>query len=69
MLVLLAFAVYWPCLNGPFLWDDRNWSTGIEWLLRDPDGWWRVWTEVRLLEQPRRQAMTGLPSLFRFDGD
>lgn len=50
-LVLLGFLAYLPCLNGPFLWDDRNWSHGIEWLLQDPHGWVRIWTNVRLLEQ------------------
>ena len=50
-LMLLGFLAYLPCLNGPFLWDDRNWSHGIEWLLQDPHGWVRIWTNVRLLEQ------------------
>ena len=50
-LFLLPLLVYWPCLNGPFLWDDRNWSSGIDWLLKDPHGLTRIWTQVRLLEQ------------------
>jgi hypothetical protein len=50
-LMLLGFIAYLPCLSGPFLWDDRNWSHGIEWLLQDPHGWVRIWTNVRLLEQ------------------
>lgn len=51
LLAAVAFAVYWPCLNGPFLWDDRGWSTSIEWLLSDPKALWYIWTDVRAVEQ------------------
>ncbi|MBL9116495.1 MAG: tetratricopeptide repeat protein [Verrucomicrobiaceae bacterium] len=51
LLLLFPLLVYWPCINGPFLWDDRNWSHGIDWLLKDPHGLSRIWTQLRLLEQ------------------
>ena len=32
----MAFIAYWPCLHGPLLWDDKDWTSGIDWLMRDP---------------------------------
>ncbi len=50
-LLLLALAVYWPALRGPFVWDDKDWTTGMEWALRDADGLWQFWFKPGAAQQ------------------
>ena len=42
IIVLAAFAVYWPALHGGWLWDDELDVTGNS-ALRDAAGLWRIW--------------------------
>ncbi len=47
----MALAAYWPCLRGAFVWDDTDWTTGVEWLMRDRAGLWQIWTNPTVLQQ------------------
>ncbi|WP_395737573.1 tetratricopeptide repeat protein [Prosthecobacter sp.] len=49
--VVVAFAAYFPALNGGLLWDDESWTTNIEPLLRDGSGLWKMWSDPRALQQ------------------
>jgi protein O-mannosyl-transferase len=50
-IILLAVMAYQPALDGKFVWDDDSWTTGISWLLRSPEGLWKMWSNVRALQQ------------------
>lgn len=50
-LLLLAFAAYYPSLNGGFVWDDDSWTANIEPLLRDGAGLWKMWRDPTALQQ------------------
>ena len=41
-LAMLAFAIFWPCLDGGLIWDDTQFITENE-LNRDPLGLWKIW--------------------------
>lgn len=47
----LACVVYWPCFQGPLLWDDKDWLGAMEWNLRGWKGLWRLWTVPESLQQ------------------
>ncbi len=34
VLMAMALLVYLPCLNGPLLWDDKDWFGAMDWNLR-----------------------------------
>ncbi|MBB5033879.1 tetratricopeptide repeat protein [Prosthecobacter vanneervenii] len=50
-LLLLAFAAYYPSLNGGFVWDDDSWTANIEPMLRDGAGLWKMWRDPTALQQ------------------
>jgi Tfp pilus assembly protein PilF len=43
-LAAIAVAIYWPALQGEFLWDDTDWIVNNE-ALRSWSGLWRIWFE------------------------
>lgn len=47
----MALLVYLPCLNGPLLWDDKDWFGAMEWNLRGWQGLWRLWTVPESIQQ------------------
>lgn len=47
----MAFIAYWPCLHGPLLWDDKDWTSGIDWLMRDPAAPKRIWSDFLVVQQ------------------
>ena len=47
----LAVLVYLPSLNGPLLWDDKDWLGAMEWNLRGWKGLWRLWSQPESLQQ------------------
>jgi len=40
---VLAFAMYWPCLDGGLIWDDSGTFITQNKLNRDPLGLWKIW--------------------------
>ncbi len=42
VLVVAAFAIYWPALSGSFIWDDTAYVTASP-LVHAPDGVYRMW--------------------------
>jgi protein O-mannosyl-transferase len=47
----MTLLAYLPSLNGPQLWDDREWFGAMEWNLRGWRGLWRLWTVPESLQQ------------------
>ncbi|MBK8040674.1 MAG: tetratricopeptide repeat protein [Verrucomicrobiaceae bacterium] len=50
-LMAMTVIVYLPCLNGPLLWDDKDWFGAMDWNLRGWQGLWRLWTVPESLQQ------------------
>lgn len=50
-LMVMTVIVYLPCLNGPLLWDDKDWFGAMDWNLRGWQGLWRLWTVPESLQQ------------------
>jgi hypothetical protein len=48
LIIVAAFAIYWPALNGGWLWDDDLLLYGNA-LVHAPDGWWKIWFEPQKL--------------------
>lgn len=46
-----VLAAYWPSLNGPLLWDDKDWFGAMEWNLRGWQGLGRLWVAPTSLQQ------------------
>jgi len=44
LIIVLGFWIYWPALNGDWLWDDRDLIVNNV-LVHDPDGLWKIWAE------------------------
>jgi tetratricopeptide (TPR) repeat protein len=44
VIVALGIFIYWPALNGAWLWDDRD-LIADNLLVRDPDGFWKIWLQ------------------------
>lgn len=42
LILVLGFWIYWPALNGDWLWDDRDLVIDNA-LVHDPDGLWKIW--------------------------
>ena len=40
---VLAFAIFWPCLDGGLIWDDSGTFITENKLNRDPLGLWKIW--------------------------
>lgn len=38
-------------MHGPFLWDDKDWTTEVEWVMKDVRGLWLIWTVPTTLQQ------------------
>ena len=51
LLILVAFAAYWPALHGGFIWDDESWTSDILKLLRDFSGLCLMWSDPTALQQ------------------
>ena len=51
LLVAVTIIVYFPALQGSFVWDDDSWTTRIAALLRDSSGLSLMWTELTSLQQ------------------
>ena len=51
LLVVVAVSAYWPCMHGPFLWDDRDWTTEVEWVMKDLNGLRLIWMVPTTLQQ------------------
>lgn len=49
--MLMTLIVYLPCLNGPLLWDDKDWFGAMDWNLRGWQGLWRLWTVPESIQQ------------------
>jgi len=47
----MALLAYLPCLNGPLLWDDKDWFGAMDWNLRGWQGLWRLWTVPESIQQ------------------
>ena len=47
----MALLVYLPCLNGPLLWDDKDWFGAMDWNLRGWQGLWRLWAVPESIQQ------------------
>jgi tetratricopeptide (TPR) repeat protein len=50
-LMAVAFAAYWPALQGAFIWDDDSWTTKILHLLRNARGLYLIWFDPTALQQ------------------
>lgn len=50
-LIAMTVVAYLPCLNGPQLWDDKDWFGAMEWNLRGWQGLWRLWTVPESIQQ------------------
>src|ERR1022692_1403546 len=50
-MVAAMMAVYFPCLQGAFVWDDFAWTYRVEALLQDFSGLWRMWSTPTALQQ------------------
>lgn len=48
-LVVFVLLIYWPCVNGAFLWDDPAHVTRVD--LRSWTGLWRIWLEPGATQQ------------------
>lgn len=48
LLVALGFFIYWPALNGDWLWDDRDLIADNA-LVRDPGGLWKIWLQPAVM--------------------
>jgi protein O-mannosyl-transferase len=51
LIVAATLGAYWPALRGHFVFDDPNWTTDVENLLRDSSGLWEIWTRLTALQQ------------------
>ena len=51
LLMIVAFAAYWPALQGKFVWDDNAWTTDILRFLRDSSGLGLIWIRPTTLQQ------------------
>jgi len=51
LLILVAFAAYWPAFRGGFIWDDESWTSDILKLLRDFPGLCLMWSDPTALQQ------------------
>lgn len=49
--MVMTVIVYLPCLDGPLLWDDKDWFGAMDWNLRGWQGLWRLWTVPESLQQ------------------
>lgn len=49
--MVMTVIVYLPCLNGPLLWDDKDWFGAMDWNLRGGQGLWRLWTVPESIQQ------------------
>jgi protein O-mannosyl-transferase len=50
-IVLLTALAYVPAMSGKFVWDDNSWTTGVQPLLQDGAGLWRMWIRPISLQQ------------------
>ena len=48
IIVALGIFIYWPALNGDWLWDDRD-LIADNTLIRDPDGLWKIWLQPSVM--------------------
>jgi Flp pilus assembly protein TadD len=44
LILLAGFWIYWPAMNGGWLWDDRDLIADNP-LIHDPNGLWKIWFE------------------------
>lgn len=51
LIAVATLVAYLPALRGGFVWDDEDWTSNIEPLLRDGGGLWRMWADPRALQQ------------------
>ena len=48
IIVALGIFIYWPALNGDWLWDDRD-LIADNTLIHDPDGLWKIWLQPSVM--------------------
>jgi tetratricopeptide (TPR) repeat protein len=46
-----TFVVYWPALQGGFVFDDANWTTDLVRWFQNPAGLWAIWVHPTVLQQ------------------
>src|ERR1700733_4652708 len=48
VILTLGIFIYWPSLNGDWLWDDRDLIADNR-LILDPDGLWKIWLQPSVM--------------------
>jgi tetratricopeptide (TPR) repeat protein len=51
LITAAVFAVYFPALRGTFVWDDEQWTTMLQPVLKDCAGLWKMWADPTVLQQ------------------
>lgn len=51
VLATVPVVVYFPCLKGPFVWDDSLWTIQAEWIMSSFAGLLQIWTVPTSLQQ------------------
>ena len=46
-----TFVVYWPAMQGGFVFDDANWTTDLVRWFQNPAGLWAIWVHPTVLQQ------------------
>ena len=50
-IIAAVFCVYYPALQGAYVWDDDQWTSLLEPVLKDFSGLWEMWKNPSVLQQ------------------
>ncbi len=67
-LVLLTLLVYWPCMHGPFTWDDDRYVTSCRGVT-EPGGIGTIWTDLVALPDAYPLTFSALWAQYRLWGN